>query len=76
MCKKNQKRASPRRGEFSIFSITNKGTVQKKKIKNVTRTRGARKAPADGRASRVHVTVLILAFFYRSWTSFWHERAS
>ena len=34
-----------------------------KKSKNVTRTRGARKAPADGRAPRVRVTFLISMFF-------------
>ena len=32
---------------------------QKEKIKNVTRTRGARKAPADGRAPRIRVMFLI-----------------
>ena len=47
--------------------------VIEKKIKNVTRTRGARRGGAK-RAPRVRVTFLI--FLNAFWILFWHERAS
>ena len=64
---------------YRLYSTVQHCTVQDllfviKKIKNVTRTRGARPAAGALRAPRVRVTFLI--FFYTSWILFWHERAS
>ena len=62
--KKNQKHASPSphsAARFCFFFLNEKKVVLKKKIKNVTRTRGARRGGAM-RAPRVRVTFFI--FFY------------